>query len=142
MYILPDCCYSVTESCLTLCNPMNCSMPGFPPSLISQNLLKLRSIALVMPSNHLILCHPLFLLPSFFVSIKVFSNESPLCIRWAKYWSFRISPSNEYVLADTSAQVRHSVMSDSLQPHGLQHARLPCLLPTPGACLNSYPSSW
>ena len=49
-----------------------------------------------MPSNHLILCHPLLLLPSIFPSIRVFSNESALCIRWPKYWSFRISPSNEY----------------------------------------------
>ena len=65
--------------------------------ITSQNLLKLMSIELVMPSNHLILCHPL-LLPSIFPSIKVFSNESVLCIRWPKYWSFSfsISPSNEY----------------------------------------------
>ena len=64
----------------------------------SQSLLKLMSIALVMPSNHLILCCPLFLLPSIFPSIRVFSNESVLHIRWPKYWifSFSISPSNEY----------------------------------------------
>ena len=63
----------------------------------SQSLLKLMSIALVMPSNHLILCHPLLLLSSIFPSIKVFSNESVLHIRWLKYWSFSfsISPSNE-----------------------------------------------
>ena len=66
------------------------------PSLISQNLLKLMSIESVMPSNHLILCHPLLLLPSVFPSIRVFSNESVLHIRWPKYWSFSISPSNEY----------------------------------------------
>ena len=65
----------------------------------SQNLLKLTSIELVMPSNHLILCHPLLLLPSIFPSIRVFSNESVLCIRWPKYWSFSfgMSPSNEYL---------------------------------------------
>ena len=65
---------------------------------ISQSLLKLMSIELVMPSNHLILCHPLPLLPSIFPSIRVFSNESALCIGWPKYWSFifSISPSNEY----------------------------------------------
>ena len=64
----------------------------------SQNLLKLVSIELVMPSNHLILCHPLLLLPSIFPSIRVFSNESVLHIKWPKYWSFSfsISPSNEY----------------------------------------------
>ena len=64
----------------------------------SQSLLKLMSIELVMPSNHLILCHPLLLLPSIPPSIRVFSNESGLHIRWPKYWSFSfsISPSNEY----------------------------------------------
>ena len=64
----------------------------------SQSLLKLMSIKSVMPSNHLILCHPLLLLPSSFPSIRVFSNELALCISWPKYWSFSfsISPSNEY----------------------------------------------
>ena len=63
---------------------------------ISQSLLKLRSIALVMLSNHLILCHPLLLLSSIFLSIGVFSNELTLCIRWSKYWIFSISPCNGY----------------------------------------------
>ena len=64
----------------------------------SQSLLKLMSIESVMPSNHLILCHPLLLLPSIFPSIRVFSNKSVLHIRWPKYWnfSFSISPSSEY----------------------------------------------
>ena len=64
----------------------------------SQSLLKLMSIESVMPSNHLILCHPLLLLPSIFPSIRVFSNESALCIRWSEYWSFsfNITPSNEH----------------------------------------------
>ena len=64
----------------------------------SWSLLKLTSIKSLMPSNHLILCHPLLLLPSIFPSIRVFSNESVLHIRWQKYWSFSfsISPSNEY----------------------------------------------
>ena len=62
----------------------------------SRSLLRLMSIESVMPSNHLILCHPLFLLPSIFPSIRVLSNESVLHIRWPKYWSFSISPSNEY----------------------------------------------
>ena len=64
----------------------------------SQSLLKLMSIESMMPSNHLILCHPLLLLSSIFPSIRVFSNESVLCIRWPKYWNFRfnISPSNEH----------------------------------------------
>ena len=65
---------------------------------ISWSLFKLKSIESVMPSNHLILCHPLFLLSSIFPSIRVSSSESALCIRWPKYWSFSfsISPSNEY----------------------------------------------
>ena len=72
-------------------------MPGLPITN-SQNLLKFMSIESVMPSNHLILCHPLLLLTSIFPSIRVFSNESVLCIRWPKYWSFSfsISLSNEY----------------------------------------------
>ena len=73
-------------------------MPGFPVLHISWSLLKLRSIELVMPSNHLILYHPLLPLPSIFPSIRVFCNELLLCIKWPKYWSFSfsISPSNEY----------------------------------------------
>ena len=64
---------------------------------ISQSLLKFLSIELVMPYNHLILCCPLLILPLIFPSIRVFSNELALCIRWPKYWSFSISPSNEYL---------------------------------------------
>ena len=69
-----------------------------PSFIISQSLLKLMSIKSVMPSNHLILCHPLLLLPSIFPSIRVFANESVLCITCPKYWSFSFcnSPSNEY----------------------------------------------
>ena len=89
---------SVAQSCLTLCNTMDCSMPGFP---IPHQLLELAQTHVlkpVMPSHHLILCHLLLLLPSIFPSIRVFSSESILHIRWPKYWSFSfsISPSNEY----------------------------------------------
>ena len=147
---------AVAQSCLTLCDPMDCSTSGFPvhhqlleltqthvhqvsdaiqpfhpdQSILlfqfssvqslshvwlfvtlwtvarqaslsitnSQSLLKHMAIELVMPSNHLILCHPLLLPPSIFPSIRVFSNESVLRTRWPKYWSFSfsISPSNEY----------------------------------------------
>ena len=123
----------VTQSCPTLCNPMDCSPPGssvrgiiqakisqFSRSVVSDslgphglqharlpcpsptptysNLLKLMSIYSVMPSNHLILCRPLLLSSSIFPSIRVFSNESVLHIRWPNYqsFSFSISPSNEY----------------------------------------------
>ena len=65
-------------------------------STISWSLLIFMSIESVMPSNHLIFCHPLLLLPSIFPSIRVFSNESALCIKWPKYWSFSISPPSEY----------------------------------------------
>ena len=148
------------------------------------------SIESVMLSNHLILCHPLLLLPSIFPSIRVPSNESILRIRWPKYWSFsfNISPSSEcsglisfrmewldllavqgtlksllqhhtlkasvlwrsaflmiklsHPFMTTGKIISHcSVVSDSLQPHGLQHARFPCPSPTPRACSNSCPLS-
>ena len=87
---------SVTQSCLTLCDPVDCST--LLSITNSWSLLKLMSLKSVMPSNHLILCHSLLLLPSIFASIRVFSNDSVLHIRWPKYWSFSfsISPSNEY----------------------------------------------
>ena len=79
-----------------LCDPMDCSMPGLPVHQNSLSLLKLMSITSVMPYNHLILCCPLLFLPSIFPSIRVFSNESILHIRWPKYGSFSNSPSKEY----------------------------------------------
>ena len=90
---------SVTQSCMTLFDPMTAALQTSLSFTISQSLLKLMSIKLVMTSNHLILCRPLLLPPSIFPSIRVFSNESVLCIRWPKYWnfSFSISPSNEYL---------------------------------------------
>ena len=89
---------SVAQSSLTLCDPMDYSTLGFLSITKSCTLLKLMSIESVMPSNHLILYHPLLFPPSIFPSIRVFSNESILHIRWSKYWSFSfsISPSNEY----------------------------------------------
>ena len=88
---------SVAQSCPTLCNPMNRSTPGLSITN-SQRPPKPMSIESVMPSNHLILCHPLLFPPSVFPSIRVFSNESALGIRWPKYWSFsfNISPTNEH----------------------------------------------
>ena len=87
---------SVAQSCPTLCSTMDCSRPGLP---VHHQLPEFtQSIELVMPSSRLILCHLLLLLPSIFYSIRVFSKETVLCIRWPKDWSFRftISPSNEY----------------------------------------------
>ena len=87
----------VTQLRPTLCDPIDCSSPGFLVTN-SQSLLKLKSIELAMPSNHLILRRSILLPPLIFPSIRVFSKESVLRIRWPKYWSFSfsISPSNEY----------------------------------------------
>ena len=94
----PSSVSSVTQSCPTLCNSMDAACQASLTITNSQSLLKLMSIELAMPSNHLILCHPLLFLPSIFPNIRVFSNESVLHIRWPKYWSFSfsISPSNAY----------------------------------------------
>ena len=81
-----------------LCDPWTAARQTSLSFIISRSLLKLMCIESVIPSNHLILCHPLLLWPSMFPSIRVFSNKSALCIRWLKYWSFslNISPFNEY----------------------------------------------
>ena len=108
------------------------------PFTISRSLLKLMSSESMMPSNHLILCHPLLLLPSSFPSIKLFSTESALCIKWPKYWSlslsFSISPSNEYsglisfrtdwfdLLAD------QGTLKSLLQHHSLKASIICCLV--------------
>ena len=89
---------SVTQSCLTLCDPMNHSTPGLPVHhrLPESPQTHVHWVGNAIRPFHL--CHPLLLLPSIFLSIRVFSNESALCIRWPKYWSssFNISPSNEH----------------------------------------------
>ena len=90
---------SVAQLCPTLCvTPLTAACQASLSITNFQHLLRLMSIESVMPSNHLILCHHLLLLPSIFPSIRVFPNESVLCIRWPKYWSFSfsISPYNEY----------------------------------------------
>jgi len=89
---------SVAQSCLTLCNPMDCSMPGFPVHHQHPEFAQTHVFKSVMPSNLLILCRPLLLLPSIFPRIRVFTNEPVFCIQWPKNWSFSfsISPSNEY----------------------------------------------
>ena len=88
----------VTQSCPPLCDPMTAARQASLSTTNSQSLLKLMFIESVMPSNHLILCHPLLLLPSIFPSIRVFANEAVLLIKWSKYcsFSFSIRPSNEY----------------------------------------------
>ena len=89
---------SVAQSCPTLCNPVDCSMPSLPVYHQLPKFAQTHVHWVGDPSNHLILCRPLLLLPSILPSIRVFSSESVLCIKWPKYWSFSfsISPSNEY----------------------------------------------
>ena len=84
--------------CVWLCYSIDCSTPGYPSFTSSGNLLKFMFIESMMLSNQVILCRPLLLLPSFFPSIGVFSNESAPHLKWTKYWSFSfiIGPSNEY----------------------------------------------
>ena len=91
-------CCSIAQSCLTLCNLMSCSKPGFLAFHYLPEFAQTRFHWVIMPYNHLILCHPFLLLLSIFPHIRVFSNKSALHIRWPKCWSFSfsISPSNEY----------------------------------------------
>ena len=98
LFILLSACCSVAQLCLTLCSPMDAAHQSCQSITISQSLLKLMPTESVMPSKHLILCHPLLLLSSVFPSIRLFANESDLRISWPKYlnFSFSISPSNEY----------------------------------------------
>ena len=96
--VLYFCCCSVCESCSTLCGPGTAAHQVSLSFTLSWSWRRLTSIESVMPPNHLVLCRPLLPLSSVFPSIRVFSNESALCIRWPKYWSFNfsISPSSEY----------------------------------------------
>ena len=99
LFVHAPCCYcSVTKSCLTISTAWIATHQASLCFTISWNLLRFMSVELLMPSKHLILCWPLVILPSVFPSIRVFSNDSVLHIRWPKYWSFSfsISPSNEY----------------------------------------------
>ena len=110
------CCCSVTQLYSTLCDPMDCSKPDFP--VLHHLMLKLMSIESVMPSSHLILCCPLLLLPPIPPSIRVFSSESTLCMRWPKYWnfSFSISLSNEHPLViHIKNNVKFSLSNISVQ---------------------------
>ena len=134
---------SVAQSCLTLCDPMNCSTPGLPVHHQLPDFTQTHVIESVMPFNHLILCRPLLFLPSIFPSIRVFSNEAAFPIRWQSNGVVSMSWLLWKVLLWTfsSLQFRRSVVSNSLRPQGLQQARLPCLSLSPGVCSNSSPSS-
>ena len=115
---------SVAQSCTTLCNPMNRSTVGLPVHHQLPESTQTMFIESVMPSNHLILCCPLLLLPAIFPSIRVFSNESALHIRWPKYWSFSfsISPSNEH----SGLLLSHFSCVQLCATHRREPTRLPC----------------
>ena len=126
------CCCSVTKLCPIFCNPMDCSAPGSPAFTISWSLLQFMSSVSVMPTNHLIFFCPLLLQGIF---LTQGSNPSSLHCRSVLYHlATRKAPIQ-------SIQFSHSLMSNSLQPHRLQHTRLPCPSPTPRVCSNSCPLS-
>ena len=125
---------SVTQLCPALCDPMDCHVPDLPIHHQLPELAQLMSIQSMMPSNHLILCHPLLLPPSIFPSIRVFSNESVLHIRWPKYWSFSfsISTSNEnsglisFRTDYLSLLAVQGTLKSLLQPHSSKASILQC----------------
>ena len=110
---------SVAPSCPTPCDPMDCSTPGFPAHQQLPELTQIMSIESVMPPNHLILCHPLLILPSIFPSIRVFSNESVLHIRWPKYHVF-------HTILGSKEPAKLLQSCPTLRPYGLQPTRLLC----------------
>ena len=127
------CCCSLTKLCLTLCDPMDCSMPGPPVPHHFWSLPTFMSIESVMLSSHLILCHLLLLLPSVFATISVFSSELALGIRCPNYWSVNgISPSNEYsgLISFRVDWFDHPVVQETLksllQHHNLKASVLQC----------------
>ena len=117
-----------------LCDPMDCSTPGFPILHYLPEFAQTMSVESVMPSSHLILCYPLLLLPSIFSSIRVFSNESAFHIRWLKFWSFsfNISPSNEYselisfMIDWLDLLAVQGTLKSLLQHHSLKASMLQC----------------
>ena len=158
-------CRSVAQSCQNLCDLMDCSTPGLPvlhhlPEFAQTHVHRVGDA--IQPPHPL---RPLVLLPSIFPTIRVFSSQSALCIRWSKYWSFSNTPCSEYSglisfridgfdlftvqgtlqgyllppnkHTETSVQFSRSVISNCLPPHGLQHTRLPCPSPTPAICSSS-----
>ena len=125
----------LSHSVVSLCNPKDCSTPIFPVLHHLQSLLKLVSIELVMSTNHLLLCHPLLLLPSIFPSTRVFLNELALSIRWPKYWSFNFSigPSNEYSELISFRTDWLDLLVEETLKHLLQHHSLKASILWPSA---------
>ena len=146
-----DCCSSVTKSYLILLWP-HAGKQGLQhayflclPSL-SQTLLKFMATGLLILSNHLILCLPLLILPSIFPTIRVFSNESALHIRWQKYWNFSISPSNEYSgwfpIGLTEAQIINSLLPNSLKLKKVGKATRPFRSVQSLSCVQLFVTPW
>ena len=132
-------------SCVQLfVTPWTAACQAFLSITNSRSLLKFVSIESVTPCNHLILCHPHLLLPSIFPSIKVFSNESVLHIRWPKYWSFSVSPSNEYSwLISFRIDWFHLLAFQGTLKNLLQHYSLKCVAARKVSWDSTYPlSSW
>ena len=157
-----NCCFSVAQLCPTLCDPMDCSTPGFPVLHHLQSLLRFISIESVMPSNHLILCCPLLLcFRSFSVSgyflkswlfesggqsIGVSVSASVLPMNIQDWFPLGLTglislqcKGLSSIFSNIRVQFSRSVMSDSLRPHEPQHARPPCASPTPWVYSNPYP---
>ena len=118
------------QSCLNLCDLMDCSTPGFPVHHQLSERTQTSVHCIGMPSNHLILCRPCLLPPSIFPSIRIFSSESFLCIRWPKYWSFSfsISPFNEYSGLISFRMDRVDLLSVQWTLKSLQHSSITSIL--------------
>ena len=117
---------SVARSCPTLCDPMNCSIPGLHVHHKLPEFTQTHAHRVGDAIQPLILCRPLLLLPSIFPSIRVFSNKSALCIRWPKYWSFSfsISPSNEYSVSLLSKRLSRVFSNIAVHRHPFLSAQL------------------
>ena len=113
---------SVAESCPTLCDPMNRSMPGLPVHHQLPSSLKLTSIELAMPSSHLILCRPLLLLPPIPPSIRVFSSESTLRMKWPKYWSFSFSWNHSFQRNPRADLLQNELIGSLCSPRDSQES--------------------
>ena len=123
------CVFSVAKSCLTVCDPMDCTRQASLFFTVSRNLLKFMSIESVMLSNCHILCHPLLLLPSIFSTSRVFSKQSALCIRWPKNWSFSVIPSNEGLVSFRSDWFSLHAVQGTVKSLPQHHNKLKIELP-------------
>ena len=122
-------CCSVAQLCLTLCDPMDCSTLGFSVLHYLPEFAQIHVHWINDATNHLFFCHPFLLLPSIFPSIRVFYNESALCLRWPESWSFSISPSDEYLglISKRIDWFDLLAVRETLQHHSSKSSILHCL---------------